>query len=80
MASHEGGRWDVDVENDAVHVERISDGGTQVFEDFLASEEARELAGLLTKFADTLDKSDESGESDESEETAESDKSEDSSD
>lgn len=78
MGSHEGGRWDIEIENNAVHVERISDGDEQVFEDFLSSEEARELAGLLTKFADELDEDedeDEDGDADESDGSAESEKS-----
>ncbi|WAJ46505.1 hypothetical protein OK015_08600 [Mycobacterium sp. Aquia_216] len=64
MGSHEGGRWDIEIENNAVHVERISDSDEQVFEDFLSSEEARNLAGLLTKFADKLDESEGSDSSD----------------
>lgn len=49
------GRWDVSIKNDAVHVERFSGSDEQVFDDLLAPDEARRLAGLLTKFADKLD-------------------------
>jgi hypothetical protein len=73
MGSHEGGRWDVEIENNAVHVERISDADKQVFEDFLASEEARELAGLLTKFADQLDQAGDADDSEDSEDSEDSD-------
>lgn len=85
MVRHEGGRWDVGVKDAAVYVERISDSDERVFEDSLTAEEARDVAGLLTKYADKLDeardtdKAKESGKSDESEnseKTDESDKSE----
>ncbi len=78
MVSQEEGRWDVSVKSNAVCVERISDSDKQLFEDLLAPQEARELAGLLTKFADKVDesekaeKSDESEDSDKSENTEES--------
>jgi hypothetical protein len=78
MGSHEGGRWDVEIENNAVHVERISDGDKQVFEDFLAADEAREVAGLLTKFADKLDQSGDEGDSGEADDSQKSDESKDS--
>ncbi|CDO87456.1 hypothetical protein AWC29_18820 [Mycobacterium triplex] len=77
MATQEGSRWDVSIKSNAVCLERISDDEDQVFEDSLASDEARKLAGLLTKFADKLDESDESEESGESEDTGDADKSED---
>ncbi|BBZ43145.1 hypothetical protein [Mycobacterium parmense] len=57
MVRHEGGRWDVGIESDAVHVERISESDERLFDDSLAPQEARQLAGLLTKFADKLDES-----------------------
>lgn len=63
MADHEGSRWDVSVKSNAVCLERISDEEDQVFEDSLSAEEARKLAGLLTKFADKLDESEDSDES-----------------
>ena len=78
MVRQEEGRWDVSIKSNAVCLERISDGDKQLFEDLLAPEEARELAGLLTKYADKAgeaEKSDDSEKSDESDEA--SDKSED---
>jgi hypothetical protein len=78
MIRHEGGRWDVGTKNNAVYVERISESDERLFDDLLAPEEARELAGLLTKYADKSDKSDKSDESDESDESDGSDGSEDS--
>ena len=80
MVRQQEGRWDVSVKSNAVCVERISDGDKQVFEDLLAPEEARELAGLLTKFADKVDESDKSEKSDESEDSDESEKSDESED
>jgi hypothetical protein len=84
MVRQEEGRWDVSVKSNAVCVERISDGDEQLFEDLLAPQEARELAGLLTKFADKVDESEKSDESDESDESEgdddESDESDDSDD
>jgi hypothetical protein len=80
MIRHEGGRWDVGTKNNAVYVERISESDERLFDDLLAPEEARELAGLLTKYADKSDKSDESDESDgseDSEDSEDSDKSDD---
>ncbi|BBY22180.1 hypothetical protein [Mycobacterium stomatepiae] len=77
MTNQEGSRWDVSIKSNAVCLERISDDEDHVFEDSLASDEARELAGLLTKFADKLDESEDPGESDESEEANNSDESED---
>ena len=75
MVRHEGARWDVAVKSNAVYVQRVSDSDKQLFEDLLAPEEARELAGLLTKYADKVDESDKSEDSDKSDD---SDKSEDS--
>ncbi|OBG32647.1 hypothetical protein [Mycobacterium sp. E3198] len=69
MASQEEGRWDVSVKSNAVCLERISDGDKQVFEDLLAPQEARALAGLLTKFADKVDESDKSETTDQSEDS-----------
>lgn len=70
MVSNEGGRWDVGVKDNAVNLERISEGDEQLFDDLLAPEEARELAGLLTKYADKVEESDESEDSDKSDKSA----------
>jgi hypothetical protein len=67
MVDHEGGRWDVGAEGNAVYLERIAESDEELFADSLAPEEARQLAGLLTKYADKLD---ETGEADESDEDA----------
>jgi hypothetical protein len=80
MVRHEGGRWDVGTKNNAVYLERISESDERLFDDLLAPEEARELAGLLTKYADKLDESEDSEKSDESDESDESDDSDKSSD
>jgi len=72
MVSREGGRWDVGAKDNAVYLERISEGDEQLFDDVLAPGEARELAGLLTKFADKLDESDHDDETEESEDSDES--------
>ncbi|MGA7055416.1 MAG: hypothetical protein WBZ37_29980 [Mycobacterium sp.] len=66
MVRHEGGRWDIGTENNAVYLERISESDEHLFDDLLAPEEARELAGLLTKYADQADDSEESGQSEDS--------------
>jgi hypothetical protein len=76
MVRHEGGRWDVGTKDNAVYLERISGSDERLFDDSLAPEEARELAGLLTKYADKLDESDESAHSDKSDKSEDSDKSE----
>ena len=78
MVNHEQGRWDVSIKCDAVCLERISDSDKRLFEDSLAPDEARELAGLLTKFADKLGESGHSDGSDDSDKSDESDKSGDS--
>ena len=80
MVRHEGGRWDVGTKNNAVYLERISESDERLFDDLLAPEEARELAGLLTKYADKLDESEDSDKSDESDESEDSDKSDESDD
>ncbi|OJZ65807.1 hypothetical protein BRW65_27695 [Mycobacterium paraffinicum] len=69
MARDEGGRWDVGIKDDAVFVQRVSDADEQLFIDSLDSDEARRLAGLLTKFADKLEDSDKSTDSEKSEES-----------
>ena len=81
MAGDEGGRWDVGLKDRAVHVERISEDDKSLFDDLLAPDEARELAGLLTKFADKVEESEDSDEtedSDKSDDTEKSKKSDDS--
>jgi hypothetical protein len=50
----DGGRWDVSIKSDAVYLQRFSNSDEQVFEELLAPDEARQLAALLTKFADNL--------------------------
>ncbi len=80
MARHEGGRWDVGIKDNAVYLGRISESDERVFEDLLAAEEARELAGLLTKYADKSNDSDDPDESkdvNDSEDSEDSDKSSD---
>jgi hypothetical protein len=78
MVRHEGGRWDVGMKDAAVYVERVSDSDECVFEDSLTAEEARKVAGLLTKYADKLDEERESDESEESDESDKADESEES--
>ena len=80
MVRHEGGRWDVGTKNNAVYVERISESDERLFDDLLAPEEARELAGLLTKYADKSDDSDDSDDSDKSDDSENAEDSEKSSD
>jgi hypothetical protein len=78
MVRHKGGRWDVGTKNNAVYLERISEGDERLFDDLLAAGEARELAGLLTKYADKLDESggsDVADDSEDSDEPGDSDKS-----
>ncbi|OBB98297.1 hypothetical protein, partial [Mycobacterium sp. 852002-30065_SCH5024008] len=65
MVRQEGGRWDVGIKDNAVYVQRVSEGDERLFDDSLDSDEARKLAELLTKFADKLDRSDKSEDSDE---------------
>ena len=69
MVRHEEGRWDVGTKNNAVYLERISESDERLFDDLLAPEEARELAGLLTKYADKLDESEDSDKSDKSDDS-----------
>jgi hypothetical protein len=71
MARHEGGRWDVGAEDNGVYLERISESDERLFEDLLAPAEARELGGLLTKYADKLDELRDSDDSDDSDEDSE---------
>jgi hypothetical protein len=67
-------------QENAVCLERISENDERLFDDLLAPEEARELAGLLTKYADKIDESENFDTSDDSEESDKSDDSEDSED
>jgi hypothetical protein len=78
MVRPQGGRWVVSTKDNAVYVERLSESDERVLEDSLTAEEARELAGLLTKYADKLDESADSGKTEESDDSEESGKSEDS--
>ena len=73
MAEREGGQWNVAVKNNAVHLERVSDSGEQLYADVLDPDEARQLGELLTKHAG---KAGESDQSDESEDDQDSDDSE----
>ncbi|SPM32464.1 hypothetical protein K875_02732 [Mycobacterium rhizamassiliense] len=73
MGGYEGGRWDVGVEGGAVYVERISEDDKSLFEDSLEPEEARQLAGLLTKYADKAEQAGESDEDDEDSDDEDSD-------
>jgi hypothetical protein len=75
MVRHDGGRWDIGVKDNAINLERISGSDERVFDDLLEPAEARELAGLLTKYADKLDESDTSEDSDDAEDSDKSDKS-----
>ncbi|BBY42605.1 hypothetical protein A5765_04920 [Mycolicibacterium celeriflavum] len=65
MADREGGQWNVAAKENEVYLERASKDGERLFDDSLAPHEARELARLLTKFADRLDESGGRGESSE---------------
>lgn len=57
MAEHEGGQWNVAVKENEVYLERVSEDSERLFDDSLAPEEARQLARLLTKHADTISES-----------------------
>lgn len=67
MADREGGQWNVAAKENEVYLERTSKDGGRLFDDSLAPHEARELARLLTKFADRLDESGDRRESDDDE-------------
>jgi len=71
MVHQEGGRWDVGTEDNAVYLERISESDERIFDDLLAPQEARELAGLLTKYAAKLDEAQESDRSKDSKDSDE---------
>jgi hypothetical protein len=73
MVRPQGGRWVVSTKDNGVYVERVSESDESVLEDSLTAGEARELAGLLTKYADKLDESADSGETDDSEDSEDSD-------
>src|ERR1700757_1944369 len=80
MVGHEGGRWDVATKHDGVYLERISESDERLFDDLLAPAEARELAGLLTKYADKLEKSKDAKDSEASKDSEDSKDSKDSKD
>lgn len=74
MVSQKGGRWDVGTKDNAVYLARVSESDERLFDDVLAPDEARDLAGLLTKYADKAAESgDAQKESDESDRSDESD-------
>jgi hypothetical protein len=58
MGRQEGSRWDVGTKGNTITLERFDKGDERVSEDTLEVDEARELAALLTKFADKIDSSD----------------------
>lgn len=80
MASDEGGRWDVGAEDKAVYLARISGDDEKVFEDLIGPDDARELAGLLNKYADKAEKSDNAEKHDDTTDSDDSDDDEDSDD
>ena len=75
MAEREGGQWNVAVKNKAVHVERVSDSGEQLFGDVLEPDEARQLGELLTKHAGKVGESDQSDDSEDDQDSDESEQS-----
>ena len=75
MAEREGGQWNVAVRNNAVHVERVSDDGEQLYEDLLDPDEARQLGELLTKHAGKVGESEQSDESEDDQDSDESEQS-----
>ncbi|MCV7279168.1 hypothetical protein H7J88_05850 [Mycolicibacterium flavescens] len=78
----DGGRWDVGAKDGVVYVERRSEDNQPVFSDQLEPDDARQLAGLLTKFADKAQAagSDDSDSDDESDDDDSKDESDDDSD
>ena len=78
MAEGEGGQWNVATKESAVYLERVSKDNERLFDDSLDPHEARQLARLLTKFADKLDDSKDLKEPRDSDESDESDESDDS--
>jgi hypothetical protein len=80
MAEREGGQWNVAVKNNAVHVQRVSDSGEQLFDDLLEPDEARQLGELLTKHAGKVGGSEQSDDSDDDQDSDESEQSDDDSD
>ena len=75
MAEREGGQWNVAVKNKAVHVQRVSEDGEQLFDDLLDPDEARQLGELLTKHAGKVGESEQSDESDDDQDSDESEQS-----
>ena len=80
MAEPEGGQWNVATKKDTVYLERVSEDNEQLFEDLLAPEEARELARLLTKHADSINESDASDKDDDSDDDSDDESDDDDSD
>ncbi|OBH00103.1 hypothetical protein [Mycobacterium sp. E3247] len=74
MVREEGGRWDVSIKENAVYLERVSQDDERLFDESLASDEARDLAELLTKFADKLDRSEKSKDPDDEDDDEDDDK------
>jgi hypothetical protein len=72
MAEREGGQWNVAVKNNAVHVERVTDSGEQLFDDLLDPDEARQLGDLLTKHARKVGESEQSDQSEDDQDSDES--------
>lgn len=73
MVREEGSRWDVGTKDGVITLERFDGSDERVSEDVLEVDEARELASLLTKYADKLDSSDEDGSNDEDDSSGEDD-------
>ena len=80
MAEPEGGQWNVAAKENTVYLERVSEDGEQLFEDRLAPEEARELARLLRKHADSISESDGAAKDDDSDQDSDEDSDDDSDD
>ena len=63
---HESGQWNVATKENEAYLERVSEDSELLFDDSLASEEARQLARLLTKHADGISESAKSAKTDDS--------------
>jgi hypothetical protein len=74
MVEREGGQWNVAIKEESVYLERVSKDEERLFEDLVEPHEARELARLLTKFADQLDESAGSDDSKKSRDSGDGDK------
>ena len=73
MVREEGSRWDVGTKDGVITLERFDESDERVSEDVLEVGEARELASLLTKYADKLDSSDKDDSNDDDDSSAEDD-------